>query len=636
MQKYIINVTSPGVADTVYAKQGDTERVIQLTLTRGGAPYIPPSGTTFVVFYATAAGEGNYSDGLTLTDNLLTVPLIEQMLDAPGGGAMCVVMFDADGGQLGTWNLQVDVERVPGLGSEGATQWFTALSDYVGQTLANAQEAQAQADRAKGYADSIDPAKLAKQADLTEEITRAKAAEQALDTAKLNATAQAADSAKLGGKTPGTYTPARNLLLNSNFADPVNMRGQDTYSGIGFCVDKWQTWADGTVYTNSAEARPYIYATTTLHQYLRIDLNKTYTLAVSTVDGAVRLLTGIPSVGVNETFAALNVYNGMVEVILAANTGFYWAALYEGEYTADTLPIYIVPDKRLEMLRCGVDMHPVNLLDNSDFTNPVNQRGQADYSTAWAYSIDRWLLGDSYTAITCQDDGVKVYGTASETSMYIYQRLPKLKAGSYTLAAKFHGNNGRVSLTSIHTDNGTHTAPGSTASEGVVVFRINAPEDIGSDLAYFRLHASVSAVFEWAALYEGSYTAETLPPYRPKGYAVELAECYRYYFKLTKAVALGMLTNGETSYYMHLTLPTAMRSIPKIIGSPSWRARTAAGGYSAHTSNAWTAFTSASVASSAAADTTISVVDTIASSAGDTNNAIYAYEIKNLELSADL
>ncbi|MBQ7860353.1 MAG: hypothetical protein IJ347_09520, partial [Faecalibacterium sp.] len=119
MQKYIINVTSPGVADTVYAKQGDTERVIQLTLTRGGAPYIPPSGTTFVVFYATAAGEGNYSDGLTLTDNLLTVPLIEQMLDAPGGGAMCVVMFDADGGQLGTWNLQVDVERVPGLGSEG-------------------------------------------------------------------------------------------------------------------------------------------------------------------------------------------------------------------------------------------------------------------------------------------------------------------------------------------------------------------------------------------------------------------------------------------------------------------------------------------------------------------------------------
>ena len=31
------------------------------------------------------------------------------------------------------------------------------------------------------------------------------------------------------------------------------------------------------------------------------------------------------------------------------------------------------------------------------------------------------------------------------------------------------------------------------------------------------------------ALYEGSYDASTLPAYQPKGYAVELAECQRYY-----------------------------------------------------------------------------------------------------------
>ena len=33
----------------------------------------------------------------------------------------------------------------------------------------------------------------------------------------------------------------------------------------------------------------------------------------------------------------------------------------------------------------------------------------------------------------------------------------------------------------------------------------------------------------WAALYEGEYTAETLPEYQPKGYGAELAECQRYY-----------------------------------------------------------------------------------------------------------
>ena len=34
---------------------------------------------------------------------------------------------------------------------------------------------------------------------------------------------------------------------------------------------------------------------------------------------------------------------------------------------------------------------------------------------------------------------------------------------------------------------------------------------------------------DWAALYEGEYTAETLPPYVPKGYGAELAEFRRYY-----------------------------------------------------------------------------------------------------------
>lgn len=155
MQQFIIDVDTPAALGIVHAKQGDTDRAIQLILTRAGAPYIPPNGSAASVFYKTAGGEGNYSDGLTLTDNVLTVPLIEQMLDAPGCGAMCVVIFNAAGGQLGTWNLRVDVECVPGLDSGGATQWFTALNEYVGQTLANAQEAQAQADRAKEYADSI-------------------------------------------------------------------------------------------------------------------------------------------------------------------------------------------------------------------------------------------------------------------------------------------------------------------------------------------------------------------------------------------------------------------------------------------------------------------------------------------------
>lgn len=42
-----------------------------------------------------------------------------------------------------------------------------------------------------------------------------------------------------------------------------------------------------------------------------------------------------------------------------------------------------------------------NLLDNWDFCNPVNQRGQTSYSGSWIYTIDRWhLIGGTLTVST--------------------------------------------------------------------------------------------------------------------------------------------------------------------------------------------------------------------------------------------
>lgn len=51
----------------------------------------------------------------------------------------------------------------------------------------------------------------------------------------------------------------------------------------------------------------------------------------------------------------------------------------------------------------------------------------------------------------------------------------------------------------------------------------------GSTFYYFIVDCYKDVVLKWAALYEGAYTADTLPPYVPKGYAAELAECQRYY-----------------------------------------------------------------------------------------------------------
>jgi hypothetical protein len=46
------------------------------------------------------------------------------------------------------------------------------------------------------------------------------------------------------------------------------------------------------------------------------------------------------------------------------------------------------------------------------------------------------------------------------------------------------------------------------------------------------------------ALYEGEYTIETLPPYIPKGYAAELAECQRYFQLIIHNWAIGFYEQG--------------------------------------------------------------------------------------------
>lgn len=69
----------------------------------------------------------------------------------------------------------------------------------------------------------------------------------------------------------------------------------------------------------------------------------------------------------------------------------------------------------------------------------------------------------------------------------------------------------------------------------------------------------------WAALYEGEYTTNTLPPYVPKGYAVELAECQRYYLPVSDYWNMGVVLTGTG--YICLNVPTniKMRITPNVI-----------------------------------------------------------------------
>lgn len=161
---------------------------------------------------------------------------------------------------------------------------------------------------------------------------------------------------------------------------------------------------------------------------------------------------------------------------------------------------------------------PVNLLDNSDFRNPVNQRGISSTQSLYTvgYTIDRWRIyggtAGGKSGINLTDNGVAI--SLGGSGAYFDQLLPLDTSKTYTFAAE--------------TDDGIHLVSGvpSTGCENAML-KLGTNKDGYLRCAFINI--SKEHNIHWAALYEGEFTAETLPEYRPKGYGTELLECQRYY-----------------------------------------------------------------------------------------------------------
>lgn len=142
---------------------------------------------------------------------------------------------------------------------------------------------------------------------------------------------------------------------------------------------------------------------------------------------------------------------------------------------------------------------PANLLDNSNFLHPVNLHGQTRYSAA-GYTINRWFSKNTFP-VEIVTEGISV-----TESIHQYVRHAK-KDTRYTLAAKDSSGNLHL-ICEKPEDNVFHDDMeiGWTEANGVSV-RVS------------------NRTYQWSAMYEGEYTADTLPEYRPKGYGTEVNNC---------------------------------------------------------------------------------------------------------------
>lgn len=189
-----------------------------------------------------------------------------------------------------------------------------------------------------------------------------------------------------------------------------------------------------------------------------------------------------------------------------------------------------------------------NLLDNSDFRNPVNQRGAESY-TGSVYSIDRWRSWNDDNTVTVSDNCITISGNA-HFAQYVNADL--MEAGkTYTCAVKM--KNGAVYVAS-----GVYPMSDIAQTD---VFRF-----ILSDAEESNVTINAGGEYELAALYEGEYTADTLPEYIPKGYTAELLECQRYYLKLEGSANVTYPAYTVSATQADVTIPVAvpMRITPTL------------------------------------------------------------------------
>ena len=171
-------------------------------------------------------------------------------------------------------------------------------------------------------------------------------------------------------------------------------------------------------------------------------------------------------------------------------------------------------------------LQPRNLLDNSDFIHPVNQRGVTS-KTNNGYFIDRWVIyspNEANRVTSIDSNGLTTAGGGAVRQLVPAELVPK-DAGEYTFAV--------------------------CKSDGIINFPGKWKDSNGNLVCPI----SSAGTYIWAALYEGTYIAETLPPYVPKGYAEEYAECRRYYKRFTSPnaaiICAGLVTGSTKCIYIN-------------------------------------------------------------------------------------
>lgn len=334
----VLSLTSETATEPVVVQQNDREsRTLRLYPVEHGGNPCPTEGRQARILFRKNGATSPAYEATVQPDGWIVLTIPEAVTANPGSGEMQLVL-EQGGSLLHSFTLPFTVK---------------ASLSFVG-------EVESPADDPMAVNWKNLPGKPAAFPPSAHTHTPAQAGALAAGGTAVNA-------AKLGGKAPQHYLRPRNLLDNSWFADPVNQLEKNAYTGAGYTIDRWRQSNAFTTMTIDSGCIRYSASGGIAYprQYVLFQpamYGKWYTAAVCTTDGRivtasalidaaavsneVTLATGVIADGVSLrlTKSSDDRICVRIDILDGKSAALCWAALYEGSFTADTLPPF-VPEK---------------------------------------------------------------------------------------------------------------------------------------------------------------------------------------------------------------------------------------------------------------------------------------------------
>lgn len=199
-----------------------------------------------------------------------------------------------------------------------------------------------------------------------------------------------------------------------------------------------------------------------------------------------------------------------------------------------------------------------NLLINSDFRNPVNQRGKSTYTSnandlTRVFTIDRWNIQNGGTLTVNNASVTFTSDNATTGSCMFCQVVETLPTDDYTLQVKVKNGVGGATIKVVNKS--SEEVFNGTLSVGLNTFVM---KNINVRSISINLGDNSYIELEWVKLECGTIATKFTPKLR----AEELLSCYRFFY----TVECRLLMNEYNSMNAdgNLYYPTKMRTTPYV------------------------------------------------------------------------